>query len=547
MTERNHNRNGSSPGINIPVSCLFTFVIYAALILYGTRVSAQTQGASVRPEGTNSTSPARLTGNPVNIGSQRELFVDDYLIEQLTGKAGLCLHHPVPREIVITHDAPWEGSGSGYHSVFRDGDLYRMYYKAWQHEDASQSPTHSIYCCYAESKDGIHWRKPNLGLYEFQGSKDNNIVFIRGMMDGVNADGGHPAVFKDDNPNVKPDALYKAVLRSNGERGIVAFKSPDGIHWKALSKKPIITDGAFDSQNLAFWDKVHGEYRAYWRYFDEADDSSPYKGVRAIRTATSKDFIHWSKPADLRYLDTLREHMYTNQVKPYYREPHLYIGFPVRYIERGWSESMKALPEPEHRKWRSGISERYGTALTESLIMVSRDGVTFKRWNEAFLRPGIERKGTWNYGQQYMAWSVVETKSALEGAPNELSFYAVENYWTGTSCDLRRYTLRIDGFVSVNAPMSGGGLITKPLVFKGENLFLNFSSSAAGDIRVEIQDVNGNPLPGYSLDDCPPVFGDTLERMVKWKNDRNVAPLQGQPVRIKFVLKDADLYSFQFK
>lgn len=512
---------------------IMKYSIYSAVVFVG--FQCPDLNAQVTPD------------RPIEIGSRLELFINDYLIEDLSGKAELRLHHPEPQEKVIAHDSPWEGSGSGYHSIFRDGDLYKMYYKAWQVEGASKAPTHSIYCCYAESDDGIHWRKPNLGLYEFQGSKDNNIVFIRGFMDGVNADGGHPAVFKDENPNAEPDALYKAILRSQGKKGLIPFKSADGIHWNAISKAPVISDGAFDSQNLAFWDKERSEYRAYWRYFDEETDSSLYQGVRAIRTATSKDFINWSEPSDLQYVDSPREHLYTNQIKPYYRAPHLLIGFPVRYTDRGWSESMKALPQSKHRLWRSGISERYGTALTESLFMVSRDGVTFKRWNEAFLRPGIERKGTWNYGQQYIAWSVVETKSALEGAPNELSLYAVENYWTGTSCDLRRYTLRIDGFVSVNAPMSGGELITKPFIFKGEELILNFSSSAAGDISVEIQDMNSIPLPGYSLSDCPPIFGDTIERIVKWKSGSNLSSLEGKTIRLRFVLKDADLYSFQFK
>lgn len=524
-------------------------LIYSTLVLFGRFLSPDLTAkkwdgcanSKSRP------SPQVTPEKPIEIGSRLELFIDDYLIKDLTGKAELRLHHPEPKEIVVTHDAPWEGNGSGYHSIFRDGDLYKMYYKAWQIEVASKTPTHSIHCCYAESDDGIHWRKPDLGLYDFQGSKDNNIVFIRGIMDGANADGGHPAVFKDENPNAKPDALYKAILRSQGERGLIAFKSPDGIHWKAIRTDPVITDGAFDSQNLAFWDGVNGVYRAYWRYFDEETDTLLYQGVRSIRTATSKDFIHWSHPSDLQYVDSPREHLYTNQIKPYYRAPHLLIGFPTRYIDRGWSQSMKALPESAHRLWRSSISERYGTAITEGLLMVSRDGVTFKRWNEAFLRPGIERKGTWNYGQQYIAWSVVETKSALEGAPNELSLYAVENYWTNTSCDLRRYTLRIDGFVSVNAPMSGGELITKPVIFKGDKLILNFSSSAAGDIRVELQDINGIPLPGYSLSDCPPIFGDTIERTVRWKDGGNLSSLEGKPIRLRFVLKDADLYSFHFK
>jgi hypothetical protein len=490
-----------------------------------------------------------IVDEPVlNIGSHLELFIDDYIIDHLDGKAEARLHHPVIKETAIVHDEPWEGNGSGYHSIFKDGDIYRMYYKAWQIKTSkTKTLTPSIYCCYAESDDGIHWRKPELGLYEFRGSKANNIVFISGMMGGVDADGGHPAVFKDDNPNVSADALYKAILRANKTRGLFAFKSPDGIHWTAMSQEPIITDGAFDSQNLAFWDNELGEYRAYWRYFDEGTEASPYQGIRSIRTAKSKDFINWHDQADLLYIDSPKEQLYTNQIKPYYRAPHILIGFPTRYIDRGWSESMETLPEYQHREWRSSISERYGTALTEGLLMVSRDGITFKRWDEAFLRPGIERVGTWNYGQQYIAWSVVETKSSLEGAPNELSLYAVENYWTGTSSDLRRYTLRIDGFVSVNAPMSGGELITKPLTFTGNKLFLNFSSSAAGSIQIEIQDKNGKAIPGYTLEGFPALFGDSIERIVTWKDGKDLSSLKGKTIRLRFVLKDADLFSLQFK
>ena len=165
--------------------------------------------------------------------------------------------------------------------------------------------------------------------------------------------------------------------------------------------------------------------------------------------------------------------------------------------------------------------------------MASRDGVTFKRWNEAFLPPGIEREGTWNYGQQYIAWQVVQTKSDLEGAPDELSLYAGENYWTGTSSALRRYTLRLDGFVSVQAPMSGGELVTKPVRFKGKKLAMNFSSSAAGGLRVEIQDADGKAVPGFALDDCPPIFGDSIERTVTWKNGGDVSSLVGKPVRLR--------------
>jgi hypothetical protein len=492
-------------------------------------------------------------GTAADIGSRRELFVDDFLIERLAGKAELRLHHPEPREIALVHDAPWEGTGTGYHSVFQDGRLYRMYYKAW-HLDVQPPGTvktnaHPLYCCYAESDDGVRWRKPELGLFEFKGSKKNNIVMAPGRIGEANPDPGHPAVFKDGNPDASADARYKAFVRSEKPHGLLAFKSPDGIHWTPMSETPVITEGAFDSQNLAFWDAARGEYRAYWRIFTAGvANGTTWKpaGVRAIRTATSKDFLHWGPHADLTYADSPAEHLYTNQIKPYHRAPHLFVGFPTRYIERGWSGSMRALPDLQNREWRAKASLRYGTAITEGLLMAGRDGVRFKRWNEAFLRPGIERAGTWHYGHQYIAWHLVETKSALEGAPDELSLYAVEHYWTGSGSALRRYTLRLDGFVSVNAPMSGGELITRPLLFQGGKLMMNFATSAAGDVRVEIQNAEGKPVEHFSLNDCPPIFGDTVGRVVTWKNSGDVSALAGQPVRLRFVLRDADLFAFQF-
>ena len=531
-------------------------------------------GAVCAPESAQAQSPETAR----QIGSRRELFVEDDLIDKLVGKAELRLQHPVPQEVVIEHNEPWEGSGCVYHSVFKDGDRYRMYYAAGHlnvTDKGVNASTHGLFCCYAESDDGIHWRKPVLGLHEFQGSTANNIVMVRQKVGDAMSEPGEPAVFKDENPDAPPDARYKAILPANRlpadhSRGLLAFKSPDGLHWSPLTDQPIINDGAFDSQNLAFWDASHGCYRAYWRYFTKGGhDAKTWnpQGHRAIRTATSKDFLTWTDQADLRYVDSPSEQLYTNQVKPYHRAPHVLIGFPTRYVERGhnkgpddearagagpeisrrWSASLRALPELEHREWRAKSSERYGRALTEGLLMASRDGVTFKRWNEGFLRPGLERPGTWNYGHQFIAWHPFETKGTLEGTPNELSLFAVESYWTGNSDLLRRYTLRLDGFVSASAPLSGGELITKPLTFTGKSLSLNFATSAAGRLQVELRDAAGKPLPGFTLQDCDELFGDTHDRLVVWNSPRDLSGLVGQVVRVRFVLHDADLYSYQFR
>lgn len=491
---------------------------------------------------------------PVDIAGRRELFVDRHLLERLAGSAALRLHHPQPREVVLTHDSPWEGSGSGYHSIFQDGSLYRMYYKAY-HLDVSsgklRSDAHPGFCCYAESDDGIHWRKPQLNLVEFQGSKANNIVLGSGPLGSLQLDAAHPAIFKDSNPAAPEAARYKAIVRSADKKahGLAALQSPDGFRWSPMSGAPVIANGAFDSQNLAFWDPVRRQYRAYWRTFTAGvttGETWQPRGLRAIRTATSSDFLHWDDSQDLRYVDSPAEQLYTNQVKPYHRAPHLLIGFPTRYLERDWSPSLRALPEPEHRQQRSAASARYGTAITEALLMASRDGVLFHRWNEAFLRPGVERPGTWNYGHQYIGWHLVETRSALAGAPNELSLYASESYWTGNSSEVRRYSMRLDGFVSVSAGYNGGEIVTRPVRFEGGRLQLNFATSAAGAVRVEIQRADGSPLPGFAAADCDELFGDTVERTVSWNGAADVSKLAGTPVRLRFVLKDADLYAFRF-
>lgn len=507
-------------------------------------------GATIRPRKT-----------AVDIGSRLELFVDEFLIEEWKGGAELRLHEPVPREIVLTHDELWEGNASCNHTVFQDGDRYRMYYRGSALDvtggklNANPNfPRRGKRCCYAESEDGIRWRKPRLNLFEYRGSKANNIVAPGpgGLIGNVKPNGEALVVFKDDNPDAAPDARYKAfaVADRSFTFGLLALKSPDGIQWTSLADQPVITIGAFDSMNLAFWDTERREYRAYYRVFTGGTtDGKAWKpgGLRAVRTATSQDFIHWTNHTDLIYEDSPEEQLYNFQIKPYHRAPHIFVGFPMRYLELGWSDSMRALPDAEHRATRASIEPRFGTAITEGLFMASRDGVTFKRWNEAFLRPGPERSGTWNYAHQLIAWHVVETRSDLAGAPNELSLYAPESIWTADGSQLRRYTLRMDGFVSVHAPMRGGELLTRPLIFNGDELILNFSSSAAGGIRVELQSDDGRILPGFALADSAPIFGDSVQRKATWKNGGDLSGLKGRPVRLRFSLQDADLYSFQFR
>jgi hypothetical protein len=433
------------------------------------------------------------------IGKRLEPFVDDFLIDRFVGSAKLVVQKPTPREVVLTADAPWEGNTSAYYTVFRDGDKFRMYYRGSHFDEKTAKATHREVACYAESPDGIHWTKPELGLFEFDGSKRNNIVW--------DAEGTHCFTpFLDANPAAKRDERFKALTRAKD--GLLALASPDGIHWKLLAEKPVITRGAFDSQNLAFWDARSGKYREYHR--------APRGGVRDIMTGTSDDFLHWTEPRFLDYPDVPPEHLYTNTVQPYPGSAHVLIGFPTRFLP--------------------------ATQQTEPTFMVSRDGTTFKRYREAVIPPTAPANRDGNRSN-YMAWGLVQ----LPGDKHEWSVFAKEAYYTGTGSRVRRFTYRPDGLVALTAGTAGGEVITRPLEFEGTKLKVNYRTGEKGSIRVEVQDAEGKPLSGFAASDCRLLKGDAMEGVAAWNRGGDLASLAGQPVRLRFVLNDAEVFAVRFE
>jgi hypothetical protein len=440
---------------------------------------------------------------PIDIGSRRELFVDWHLIAELKGDAELYLHQPQPHDVALVTDKPWEGNTCAYYTIFQDGDRYRMYYRGSHYDEKTRQPTHREVTCYAESKDGIHWTKPDLGLFEFDGSKQNNIVW-----DGI---GTHCfAVFKDENPDCQPQARYKAIARGRprGKPGLYIFQSPDGLHWSQIGDGPVITQGAFDSQNLAFWDPHAQLYREYHRTF--------VNGVRAIITGTSTDYVHWTDPVLLDYGDAPRQHLYTNAIRNYFRAPHILLGFPTRYLPNEGSR-------------------------VEPTLMASRDGRNFHRWLDPVIPEDAPKDRDGNRSN-YMAWGVVQ----LPHSDRELSVYATEAYYTGPDSRIRRFSYRVDGFVSLRGSSSGGELITKPITFKGKQLTVNYATTKSGNLRVELQDAGGNAIDGFRLADCNAITGDEIDQTVKWQGKTDVSSLSGKAIRICFAVKDGDLYSFRF-
>ncbi len=473
---------------------------------------------------------------PLDIGSRLELFVDEYLIDRLEG-ARLQLQKPVPAEVAIRYDQPWEDALAFYSTVIQDGDVYRLYYRGRLRKPYTT--------CYAESRDGIHWTKPKLGIVDFDGSRENNVILPTAKQF---------CPFIDNRPGVPAAQRYKANSRdTRPPASLVGYVSSDAIHWTRIREEPLVPkvlENNFDSQNVMFWSEVEKLYVLYARHMEG--------GRRATARATSKDFLNWTPQTLMSYSDTgtttPSAHLYTNQAQPYFRAPHIYVSLPGRIW---FADQRHVSTEADKRSARQGTRwvtpqlrdffeknvDTGGGGLgdrSDGVLLTSRAGST--QWDftfkESFLRPGIGLNN-WTTRNNYPACGVVQT------GPGEMSFYVQRDY-TQKTAHLQRMTLRLDGFASLHAPYAGGEMVTHPLTFSGNWLEINYATSAAGGLRVEIQDEKGKPVEGFSLEECPEIIGDEISRIVSWKGGNDVGSLAGKPVRLRFVMKDADLYSLRF-
>lgn len=456
-----------------------------------------------------------IAEKPIDVGSRRELFVDRFLIDSMK-QTELLLHRPVksarpksplPERHMVT--------------IIQDGGRFRAWYRgsdpAYKGPFFTGHPGETVH--YAESKDGHEWEFPRLGLLEVGGTKENNVILARQPPFLTNF-----MPFLDSRPGVDPAERYKAVAGHPGPgdkrgttktgRGLFAFVSDDGIHWS--NKGEVIPyqpewRHAFDSPNVSFWAEAEQQYVCYFRTW-----TSPER-LRSISRTTSPDFKNWTKPVAM---DPNRpgEHLYTNGTQPYFRAPHIYIALPTRFVP-GRGDG----PDDDQKDANA----------TDILFMSTRAGsAKYDRvFTEAFIRPGMD-PNRWRNRSNYIALNVIPT------GPAELSIY----HRSGD-----RYTLRTDGFVSVNAGEREGDVLTKPIIFNGRELHLNMSTSAAGSLRVELQDPDGKPISGFALNDCVPIYGDEIDRTVQWSSERDLSTVSGKPVRLRFVMQECDLYSWCFQ
>lgn len=473
--------------------------------------------------------PSARTGSPIHVGSAKQLFIDDSFVAERRGVRLVVNRPQLTGERCITADKPWEGFAVlAYNSIMEDEGVLKLWYDAIANDG-------SRWCCYATSKDGVHWEKPNLGIVSFNGSRDTNIVFPPGRM--VHEPN---CVFKDTNPACPAREKYKMVANlrpPGGKMGTYVAASPDGLHWKLLKNSPAFR--ASDTNNICFYDNRISHYVAYVRVWDP---------LRKVGRCEFDDIRSWGKEQvvfsydveDQRGLDRdlfSAVDFYTSAASKYPGTDDVYLLFPSAYYH--YQEAMA-------RKMRSVDPKNDGPLDIQ--FAMSRDGKVWSRLDrKPFIHLGMA--GTFDSSYAYMA-------SGYICRPEEIwLYYAVSNHTHGNydvardkfTGAITRAKLRLDGFISLDADYAGGEFSTPPLVFSGRQLFLNVDSGAGGSVLVEIRPESGLTIEGFSAGDCDSINGNFIHKVVSWRGKTDLSAMAGKIVRLRFVMNDTKLYAFKFE
>jgi len=466
-------------------------------------------------------------GEPIEVGSAKQLFIDE-LFFATSKDVALKIHSPRKTgDAILRREHPWESASLNWFNVVQDqgrinrSAKYRMWYEAYDIQGWPTADDTSF--CYAESPDGIHWAKPELGLYTYNGSKRNNILFrqIGSRKQGNRSRVHGTGVFID--ANAPPQRRYKAVgqgifaRREKPPHRIAGMYSTDGLKWTRLSQP--ICDVFADSQYSAFWDPSRKRYVLYGRVGGRG---------RALGRSESVDFSHFDalklvSQADDE--DPPNSDLYNSAAMKYPYAPNIYLMFPSLY--------------------------QHGEDTLDIRLAVSRDGIRWSRPDRKTAFVPLGKLDEFDSGSLYMGQGMIRVGDELwmyySGSPLRHNGGDLENLKKPKNARVySRVVTRLDRFVAVVASTGSGSFITPPLNFTGKHLNLNVQVHKGGSVRIGLLNEESRPLPGRSVDECVPLAGDSLSMPVKWKTGRDVSARAEQPTRLHVELTGAELFGFQF-
>ena len=457
-----------------------------------------------------------------SIGANKVLLVDHEFIAKSDG-VRLKLHPPRKTgERLIESEHPWESVTLNWFSVLRDGDKYRMWYECCDVDGWPTTDDTSF--CYAESNDGIRWTKPKLGMVSYRGSKHNNILFLqvgeRKHRSRVHGSG----VFLD--PSAPPESRYKCVsqglFQGIAERPhfVAGMTSPDGLQW-TRNPQPICPVFA-DSQYSGFWDAQQRCYAVFGRVSG--------RGGRAIGRSINDRFdafAPFTRVLETDEHDPPNSDLYNPACQQYPDVPGLYLMFPSLF---------------RHREDTLDIR-----------IAVSRDGAKWTRPDREVAFIPLGQPADFDGGALYMG------NGCCQRTGDELSFYFSGSTLKHNETELEnladfrkrrvisRPIARVDRLVSVTAGVAGGQFDTPLIRFDGDYLIVNAAARPGGAVRVGLLDADYQPIPGRGVSECRTLASDNESWTVSWADGHSVSGLSQQSIRLRIVMRDADLFGFQFQ
>jgi hypothetical protein len=463
--------------------------------------------------------------------TQRHLFLDPAFVQKSENTA-LHINPPQLRETVIRADQPWEKLMISFFLTVREEEgKLRMWYIC---RDVDNVPN----VAYAESTDGVTWVKPNLGVVDYHGSTDNNLVGIPGV-EGV--------VFQD--PKARsPEEKYVYLTRLKSA-AMYRYASPDGLRWRRDARQ--FANLPSDTQNVTFWDENLGRYVIYMRGRTARSGSNQqWRTVTRTMTDDLTKPLPIDLPADPKAAEALirvggglpivlqadekdppESDVYNISAQPYPLDHRWYVGFPSFFHRQENPAKPKA--------------SNFGTVDVQ--FVGSRDGVKWERYdrktyaalgaadsdnaNIIYMGTGMVVRGDeiWQYGTGFRSHhgDMEARKEKTDGV-------------------IQRYVQRVDGFVSLDFAAGGGTCVTAPVKVEAAALLLNVDAGTAGSVRVALLDAEGKPLPGFEAGQCQEIKGNSTHAAVSWKGSPDLATLRGQTVRVALSGSQTKLYSFYF-
>ncbi len=460
-----------------------------------------------------------------NFGKGKWVFIDWLGIEPGYGThwdeaeaAGYCApyglklktHTPdVVPEFSIPLDKPWEKGSAGFYATFiNDRGIFRCWYEVSDHRIA-----------YAESADGINWKKPDLHLQEFNGSKANNLLHYRAHGAGI---------FRDSSS--LPEERYKMVscIWTDKEKLLMGAVSPDGLQWTSIPD-PLMRKQHADTQNICLYDEQAGKYVLYTR---QSDGFMQRRGINRSESVDFRSFPPSHPIFESNPLDPPDWDFYCNGYSRWPDTPSAHLMRISMY--------------------------KHMSDVVDVHLAVSRDGIIWHRpqGRQAWITGGG------SYPEPYS--SVYACSGILQTGPGEWSTYSGAAHHAHNEPAARntkpagilRARLREDGFMSLSSEGRGEAW-SIPFTLECDRIRLNVKTGFSGFLRAELLLSGGastggrrtanRSVAGYSLADCVPVSGDHIDVPLTWKNGSELEKFQGKKVRLHFEFYKADLYSVRFE